>query len=370
MNPEYNIDDIAPLQELVRQNELFVLGPSNVRDVYDLTNYIFASNAFKRDLRALVDNNLLTRAIELASGAEVPNDPSKRRPYLLSAATMAFLIIGEFLIEPSLAIYEKASILGNEEAKKQLFLFRVADHIHPQQWLNLALQRIDRISETEIKYASDMVIKTQPEIEEENFEKTLDIWKLNYYFVLKAADIWKNSNDELSSALNFIKWMETDSFLNAVASVFNLVFFSPKRYSKMIKGINSESADKFKNGLKNAAWDLVYISHWGRNCKEANENTLWLLCSNDLALRGVACNIFEDPKMGENHLQHLLSYYWGAQKAATILDVYNKTFFSINSDPSLRDTVLKYRFSELDKSILSLERSVMTPIKTANYPAT
>ncbi len=164
--------------------------------------------------------------------------------------------------------------------------------------------------------------------------------------------------------------IETDSFLNAVASVFNLVFFSPKRYSKMIKGINSESADKFKNGLKNAAWDLVYISHWGRNCKEANENTLWLLCSNDLALRGVACNIFEDPKMGENHLQHLLSYYWGAQKAATILDVYNKTFFSINSDPSLRDTVLKYRFSALDKSILSLERSVMTPIKTANYPAT
>jgi hypothetical protein len=295
----------------------------------------------------------------LATGAEVPNDSSKRKPYLLSAATMAFLIIGEFLIEPSLAIYEKASNLGNEEAKKQLFQFRVADHIHPQQWLNLALQKIDKISKAEIKYASDLVIKTQPEIEEGNFEKTLDIWKLNYYFVLKAADIWKNSKDELSSALNFIEWMETDSFLNAVATAFNLIFFSPKRYSKMIKGINSESGDKFKNGLKNAAWDLVYISHWGKNCKEANENTLWLLCSNDLALREVACNIFEDPKLGDKHLLHLLSHYWGAQKAATILNIYNKTFHNISSDPSLRDTILKDRFSGLDKSILSLERSVM-----------
>ncbi len=336
LNPGFNAQDVVPLEKIVATADLFVKGPLPPVDKYDLTSYIYASTALKKELCALLDNNLATRVIELATGFEMPVEAEKKPAYLLASAVMGFLIAADFLIDPTMAIYEKASKMGHEAAAAQLFKFRVADHIHPQVWINLALERKRRIPQEEIELATSYVVNDAPDIEESNFGKRLDIWKLNYYFVLKAASLWREENCDIKAAQSFIEWMETESYFNGIAAIFTLVLFSPNRYGKMIKGIESTSGKKLRDGLRNAAWDLSYIRHWAKNYKDAGENTFWLLCSNDVALRRIASHIFEDPELGETHLLHILQLYWGKNKAKQILEVYHQVWERVSSDEAAR----------------------------------
>lgn len=355
VNPGFNVKDITPLENILATADPFVKHPLPPVDKYDLTSYIFASNALKKELYALLDNNLTTRVIELATGMEMPAEAGKKPAYVLASAVMGFLIAAEFFVDPTMAIYEKASSLGHEAAAEQLHKFRIADHIHPQAWIDLAFERQTRIPQDEIELATSYVMKDAPDIEETNFAKRLDIWKLNYYFVLKAASLWRNEKSDIKAALAFIEWMESESFFNNIAAIFTLIFFSPKRYGRMIKGIESTSAKKFRDGLKNAAWDLAYIRYWAKKYKDADDNSFWLLCSNDLALRRIASYIFEDPELGEAHLLHMLQHYWGVNKARQILKVYYQTWGRVARDEAARDAVLLPRFLNIDDSIADIE---------------
>jgi hypothetical protein len=355
VNPGFKVEDITPLENILAVADPFVKHPLPPVDKYDLTSYIFASHALEKELYALLDNNLATRVMELAAGMEMPGEVEKKPAYILASAVMGFLIASEFLIDPTMSIYEKAASLGHEAAVDQLFRFRVADHVHPQAWIDLALQRTNRITPDEIEVATDYVIKDAPEIEEKNFGKTLDMWKLNYYSVLKAAALWRKESSDVVAACDYIYWMENESYFNAIAGIFSLVFFSPKRYGKMLKGINSISKTKLLSGLKNAAWDMTYIRYWSKSCKDADENKFWLLCSNDIALRRVASHIFEDPELGEGHLLQTLESYWGQNKAKQILKVYHHAWDRVASDEAARDAVLLPRFQNIDRSIAALE---------------
>lgn len=358
VNPSFNVQDITPLENLIASADPFVKGPLPPIEKYNLASYIFASNALKKELCALLDNNLATRVIELATGSEIPAEANKKPAYVLASAVMGFLIASDFYIDPTMAIYEKASSLGHEAAAKQLFDFRVADHIHPQAWIDLALEKEKRIPQNEIELATSYVVNDAPEIKETNFEKELDIWKLNYYFVLKAATLWRDECCEVNAALAFIDWMESESFFNGIAAIFTLIFFSPNRYRKMIKGIGSTSAKKLRDGLKNAAWDLAYIRHWSKKYKDADEKSFWLLCSNDLALRRIASQIFEAPEHGETQLFYLLEHYW-QDNAKQILKAYNHAWNRVTSDEAARNAVLLPRFQNIDNSIAALEKQLM-----------
>lgn len=358
IKPQFNIQDVIPLEKILATADLFVKGPYPPVDKYDLTSYMFASTALKKELYALLDNNLTTRVIELATGLEMPAESDKKPAYVYASAVMGFLIAAEFIIDPTMAIYEKASSLGHEAAAEQLNKFRVADHIHPQAWIDLALQRKANISRGEIEIATTCVMKNAYEIDEKNFTKRLDIWKLNYYFVLKAAALWREESCDIKAALAFIEWMESESFFNNIAAIFTLILFSPKRYGKMIKGIESTSAKKFRGGLKNAAWDLAYVRYWVKKYKDADEKSLWLLCSNDLALRRIASYVFEDPELGEAHLLHILQLYWGQNKSKQILKAYHHAWDRVANDEAARDTVLLPRFLNIDDSIAAIEEQL------------
>ncbi len=65
-NPHFDVKDMNSIEKIVRSNDSFVLSPSSVDDIYDLMGYIFAVQHSGIELRALVDNNILTRVISLA----------------------------------------------------------------------------------------------------------------------------------------------------------------------------------------------------------------------------------------------------------------------------------------------------------------
>lgn len=358
LNPGFNVQDVNPLEDMLAAVDPFVKCPLPPVDKYDLESYVYASTALKKELFALLDNNLITRVIELSSGGEIPEAPDKKPAYLLSSAVMGFLVAADFVVDPTMAIYEKASSLGHEAALEQLFKFRVADHIQPQAWIDLALERTTRIPSYEISRATASVKENASGEGEDNFAKQLDSWKLNYYFVLKAASIWKEKRHDIEAALTFIDWMESESFFNSVAAIFTLIFFSPKRYAKMVKGIESPSIQRLQYGLKNAAWDLAYIKYWAKQCKNTDENTFWLLCSNDLALRNIASHIFNNPDLGESHLSSILQNYWGNNKGCQILRVYQDVWNRIASDEATRDTNLLPQFKKVDEAIATLGKQL------------
>ncbi len=89
-NPHFDVKDMNPIEKIVRDNDIFVLSPSSVDDIYDLMWYIHAVQYSGIELRALLDNNILTRVISLASGNPVPEEENKSKAYILSSAVMAF----------------------------------------------------------------------------------------------------------------------------------------------------------------------------------------------------------------------------------------------------------------------------------------
>lgn len=65
--------------KLLRDSDPFVAPPSNIDDVYDITQYIRSSALTGVELHILVDNNVLTRAISIAKGEMILGSPESQR---------------------------------------------------------------------------------------------------------------------------------------------------------------------------------------------------------------------------------------------------------------------------------------------------
>jgi len=353
---DFEIKLLEPLQNLVKHGNPFVVSPSNIDSPYNLLEYIRASKFSDIELMALVDNNVLTRATSIAKGEEITGDSESQNVARLACGIMCFFILGEFTVEPSMSIYEKASMSSHEEAASELFHFKVADHLHPQIFAELALGIRNSASQKEIEISRDVVIQNSRPLREKNFAKTLDPWKINYLFVLKAAELWKKGHGKVEAAKEFIEWMEKDTFFNAISSIFALLFLSPSRIAKMLKGINSSNIKKFRNGLKNCAWDLAYITQWSGFARDAKPETIWFLCTHDKVMKQIASTVFLQPGVSENDaIGGLFNSYWGEKDGRYLYNIYKDTVSSIALSKEKRDPRIHQRFHEVDDMIEKLE---------------
>lgn len=143
--------DVPALERILSDADPFVTTMIDTPQPYRLANYIQNELYGDHEVRALLDRNLVSRAVELASGHVVDHGGPGSDTYRLAAACMAFLITARVTIEPNIALYEFASS-DLREAREQIRTWRVADHVHPQAYLDVALGRervIDRAVTTE-----------------------------------------------------------------------------------------------------------------------------------------------------------------------------------------------------------------------------
>jgi hypothetical protein len=271
---------------------------------------------------------------------------------------MAFLIICRFEIEQRIAIDEQLSSSTHSQTKRALHLSLVANNIRVKEWIDIALGRKREISGSEIDDSETIVASANYDNDEAN-SRVIDAWKINYYFVLKAVEIWKSSNDSLNNACKYIHWMKEEWLFSSAPSIFAMVLFSPNRYPKMIKNINSHSKQKLIHGIQNAAWDLTFIRGWSNFYQSSNLNRLWLLCSNDTALRSITKMLFEDSEQSENSVLEQLQKYWPVSDAQRIYDVYKQARADNNNDNDNRQEKIKDRIKSLDNSIVDLETKLV-----------
>ncbi|MDH5611980.1 MAG: hypothetical protein OEY66_05945 [Gammaproteobacteria bacterium] len=355
-----SLDDFSALESLVTSSDPFLIQPSTIIDKYKLSDYIQAATFQEVSLYALLDNNIFTRVSAFSKGSKLASDSETRKVEQLAAAVMVFFLLGDFWLEPNIALYEKAWRSSHDSAKLELESFRIADHIHPQHYTDLALGRIEHISfqaiEEAKKYAAITAGKNKNTVAEENFKRNLTYWKTSYLFLLKVTELWRTPIDDLSKAKKLIDWMRNDAFYSAVSSVFALLLLSPSSPKKMIKGIGSDNLQKLHSGLQNAAWDCVYVKHWINQARRSPTDTIWFLCSNDQALKQVANTLLH--RKGEDLTSKLTSHMintWGNDKGKRLYSYYNNHVQEINSTPSKRDEQVKYRMDNIDNMILDLE---------------
>jgi len=203
----------------------------------------------------------------------------------------------------------------------------------------MALGIKDKFFEEEIETAINLLTPHYLEIEETNFEKDLDDWKIIYFHLLKMYELKTTEINDTQKIRLFLKWVVEDCFSTPASTIFALIFFSPKSssFGTMIKKINSLNLDKLQDGLKNAAWDLTYIIEFRKLSKNQPDNIIWFFCSHDKVLKKIVRNIFlrteDDIQVA---LNTLINEFWGKTKGKLVLEYYQKMAASITENDEMR----------------------------------
>lgn len=338
------------VEAIVRQNDSLLSSPSTIIDSYSLDEYIIRGR--NATLNVLIDNNILTRLIDLAKGKEIEcNDKSHRD----CCALISFFMLGHFQLEPNIAIYERASKLGHLKALDDYQFFTIANHIHPMVYTEIALGLKSKVSYDQIDYTKSIIKVNEPK--ESNFCKGLNIWKLNYLYILKAVILLKSDHESDKKVEYFLDWVIRDCLAIAGSIIFTLCLFSPRKSKlpTMIKNINSTNKNKLLDGIKNTAWDLTYLAEWSKHCKNQDENTIWFLCSNDKLLKLIAENIFLKHDQEQQSATKALIYDYWSRHGDRVYETYLKFEEKISFDKSDRLVNTENFYPKLDNIIQNLE---------------
>jgi hypothetical protein len=178
-----------------------------------------------------IDRNVLTRVLGLLDG-HVPTEQHR-----LAAGLMAFTGCADIDVEPDMAPYELAYSQGQAAALDEVRKFRIADHVHPGWWAEIALGREDRAGELPDRITlgrHDAVV---------DFVMSLRRWRRNYVLCLKIAELELRGGNAVARLWEFLRWSYKDFILEGTAIALAAHLFAPNATrSRLLKGLQSERA--------------------------------------------------------------------------------------------------------------------------------
>lgn len=317
MQPDFPGEDLYVVAEILLEAGIFVPGyvPPDV-GLYEPSGFLYSHHADGVGTILLPDRNVASRLAQVIRGELVSQDQQRRQ----AAAIMAFAQCLDIQIEPSIAFHELASVKGNDAAYEELAWFRAADNPRPHDWLSVALGRADRMN----------IQVSPPEVNGRNLAGPLDRWKRNYVHALKIAEIELTAMSKLDQVLTFFKWMYEDFILGGPAALLAALYFAPNSPPRdgLFKKLRSPERERAIDGVRNAAWDLTYLSNF--IVQVADESKRYLLASFDAGVRHVAALLFERGQDPENPETIVLGLRrWWSEKdakliAQTLLDYYGR----------------------------------------------
>jgi hypothetical protein len=354
-------DEIDVIQKILRDNNIISVGPLGNLDPYELVTFLQTIHIFNHEIKALVDRNIFSRVIQLASGIEISKQQKDYKVYTIAAALMAYLILGQVQIEPGLALLETNQLLGKEKFNEELSIFRVADNINPQSYIDIALGKKIKIDSYEISEAKSIFIKNNGSFEDVTPVKTLNMWQQNYMSVLKIALLERSEYSNKSKIDYLFDWMEKETFFNAIAAIFAIQYFGPNRKRPLLKSVNTGNIDNLKNNIISTAWDMTYIRSWSSKKVSQNGSEAWILCSNDYALQRIANSLLvnlHEKEAGDKLMQQLFIESWNAKDGDVLFNKYNNAYCATIIDDPYREKLLQERFAKVSSQIKSLEKDL------------
>ncbi len=288
---DYPPDDIFGIQKLVKGRETFVA--LMFGDLYEVMRYHDPRHGLK--FLGYLDRNLYSRISALASGRSF--DERELDDLRWAAAVLAFCQIAKITFDYASSIYELASAKGGAAADEEISRFRIADNSDPRIFIDFALGRIARISESRL---AD--VPSEHKVDPAEFEKRTNDFRINYIHALKIAELGQRPIAPVDKMISLVDWMVNEFMFGAPALLFANRYFSPNRFRRMIKGLR-------KKDVQNAAWDLTLLQNWRRAALKGIKGTnSAILMTGDKAVRDVARRMTAESD--EEFRRHLLEP-WG-----------------------------------------------------------
>ena len=347
--------DYAALRELLNSADPLITGNYVDDGSFDLTEYLAAVKLGGVEFRALFDRNILSPLAALAAGRPLTGSKESIKTGRIACAAVAFCIMANILIEPSMALYEYASNQGNSAAQIDFASFRVADNVDPAIYIDIAMGRSDKIPENHLAQVRADLNASVLIAAKTNFEKPLRMWRPNYLYILKIAVLRRRGLSSMQAALEFQRWQSEDSFYNAAASLYCIgsVSHQPPK-GQMLKGIGSADLATLKKGMCNATWDICLLQQFGKQVTTPGSPS-WSLWTLDKAVRGVARALFV--RCGQSEQEALGAFYsecWGRDGPA-LHQSYIKHLKKAAPSSADRRTLLDVAFQRIDIDIKALE---------------
>ena len=337
-----NPADVPALEALLSNADPFVASTIATDAPYRLADYVIHSRVAPSRLCALLDRNLIARATGLACGQVVDHERPDSDSYRVAAACMAFLLASEVLIEPNISLYELSQSIGREEVPEHLLLWRVADHIHPQAYLEIALRRANAIDPDVLREARRDAAPIPERSLQRSLELPLSHWRRHRCAVSQVALLERGDETPSSKMHSMIDWSVDVGFFDGIALAFAAMLFGSSQPGPLLRGVQSPSWERCIASIDNAAWDLTYVSYWMRSAKEDEGSRLWIFCTNDRTLARVArASVAE-----LSSTRDLFTETWRKPEADALRSHYEEALRAVQS--ANRGEVVRARFDEID----------------------
>lgn len=278
--PKDDVEAIA--SRLANSNSLipgFIAPPAGL---VALEALLYAELIDQSSTVVILDRNVASRMAKIAKeGARRPLDA----PTQVAVDLMALSQSMNLDLEPVIAFRELAHAHGNDAALDELQWFRAADVGQARAWIDVALGRADALPSS-----------APGDREDHDLAQPFHRWRCNYVVLLKAAELELSSLSPRERAEQLYKWMASDFIIAGPAALYSSMFFSPfATKAGLFKQLRSPDRQRALTGIRNAAWDVTYLSDLTRRVmSEPYESKRFLLATADTALAEIAPLLFID----------------------------------------------------------------------------
>jgi hypothetical protein len=269
----------------------------------------------------LPDRNLISRMAAIAEGrARYPLDKTTQ----LAADLMAYCQCMDLNFDPAIAFHELAHKEGNDEANRELSWFRASDDARALAWVDISRGRTETLG----------LLSPAP-LTSHGLAAPLDRWQRNYIVALKIAELELTDRKPIERALALLDWMLADFFLAGPAAIFASMYFSPNATKKrLMKSLRSPDREKAIDGVRNAAWDMTYISDLARRMKKEGDGPgRFIFATGDRGLAEIArlIPIDAEPADLEEELARQMSIWWPERDVAVLARRFTDAIFVSSS---------------------------------------
>lgn len=333
------LNDFLRLEDVLKTERL-LFDPHDVDsdEPIRLVNYALRPGI---QYHCLLDRNIVSALVSPVRGAIIT---SKDGGHSLKrvAALQAFLNAADIQSDPSVAYHEYIETVGLENADKELALFRSADNLNANIYLDIALGLRNHVPRRAVVEFPD------GELTSRSLPPKVRDFARNLVVIKQALVLRHKCSSDYETLLRLFDWLHSDYMFAAPSFHFLCLYFSNGRVRKMLK-----SQDV--TGVENAAWDLCFLPHWLRKCR--SENTICLAATGDKAIVKVARLMFvKHDESADDYFTRLANEYrslWSAEydHGAELLDRL-RTFEVTAEDPTrkIHNADSDYTL-ELDRSV-------------------
>lgn len=305
--------DIQKLSEFLRSCDSIVSIWSKEKfDPYNLKGYLKETHVHSNRFFALTDLNIASNGARIAAGK--PATDTIRQ----TAGLIAFMSLADTTFDVGMAHIERGQHKDHDDLNTHADLFNIADNLHPQILVDIALGRMDTVPETE-KPAPARTKPVPSCTPHENVE-------MQYIGLLKICELYLSGKRSLRGYKAFMDWMWSDYMFSVTLFLFAGIFFSHKPHKHMLKRIGSADPEHILKGARNATWDLSLLHLFASRVTDPDSD-LWILCSLDKGLREIAnFMIFTGNLTPEaRHKQRIqfLAEYWSEKDAVEICTYFD-----------------------------------------------